>query len=66
LEDIKKNREYLLCEIGLSHKNSFFSKNDKPKLVAVSKKQEDFKIDKAIECGQKIFGENRVQEAVER
>ena len=37
--------------------------NKVPKLVAVSKKQEDYKIDKAIECGQKFFGENRVQEA---
>ena len=26
-------------------------------------KQDDYKIDEAIECGQKFFGENRVQEA---
>ena len=26
-------------------------------------KQQDYKIDKAIECGQKFYGENRVQEA---
>ncbi len=35
-------------------------------MVAVSKKQEDYKIDKALACGQKIFGENRVQEAINR
>ena len=34
-----------------------------PQLIAVSKKQDNYKIDKAIECGQKFFGENRVQEA---
>ena len=45
------------------HKNSFYSMYKVPKLVAVSKKQEDYKIDRAIECGQKFFGENRVQEA---
>ena len=45
---------------------SLYSNSSIPKLIAVSKKQEDFKIDKAIECGQKIFGENRVQEASER
>ena len=48
------------------HKNSIFAKNRIPKLVAVSKKQEDFKIDDALKNGQKIFGENRVQEATER
>lgn len=35
-------------------------------LVAVSKQQEDAKIDEALEAGQRIFGENRVQEAEER
>ena len=31
--------------------------------MAVFKKQDDYKIDEAIECGHKFFGENRVQEA---
>ena len=66
MEDIKKNLEYLLSNIQTLHKESFFSVNKVPKLVAVSKKQEDYKIDKALECGQKIFGENRVQEAITR
>ncbi len=66
MEDIKKNIEYLLSNIQTLHKKSFFSVNKVPKLVAVSKKQEDYKIDMALECGQKFFGENRVQEAINR
>ena len=61
--NIEKNRDFLLSEIEQTHKKSLFSNLNVPKLVAVSKKQQDYKIDKAIECGQKIFGENRVQEA---
>ena len=45
---------------------SDFKDFDITQLVAVSKKQEDFKIDLAIEYGHKIFGENRVQEAEKR
>ncbi len=63
MEDIKKNRDFLLSNINAAHKKSFFLNEKVPKLVAVSKKQEDYKIDKAIECGQKFFAENRVQEA---
>lgn len=35
-------------------------------LVAVSKKQPDERIDAALEAGHRLFGENRVQEAIER
>mgnify|MGYP001299552363 CR=1 FL=1 len=66
MEDIKKNRDFLLSKIDTTHKKSFFLNDKIPKLVAVSKKQEDFKIDEALACGQKIFGENRVQEAINR
>ena len=66
MEDIKKNIEYLLSNIQSLHEKSSFSDNKVPKLVAVSKKQEDQKINEAIACGQKIFGENRVQEAINR
>ena len=44
----------------------YFQNTKLPKLVAVSKKQEDYKIENALACGQKIFGENRVQEAINR
>ncbi len=66
MEDIKKNLEYLLSNIQSLHEKSIFSVKKVPKLVAVSKKQEDYKIDQALESGQKIFGENRVQEAINR
>ena len=66
MEDIKKNIEYLLSNIQSLHEKSSFSHNKVPRLVAVSKKQEDQKINEAIACGQKIFGENRVQEAINR
>jgi pyridoxal phosphate enzyme (YggS family) len=35
-------------------------------LVAVSKQQDETKINEALEAGQRVFGENRVQEAQER
>ena len=66
LENIKKNHELILSKINEIHKASIFSKHKPPKLVAVSKKQEDYKIENALACGQKIFGENRVQEAINR
>jgi len=66
LEDIKKNRDFLLSNINTTHKKSIFLNDKVPKLVAVSKKQQDYKIDEAIECGQKFFAENRVQEAYSR
>lgn len=36
------------------------------RLVAVSKQQPDEKIDAALDAGQRVFGENRVQEAISR
>ena len=66
MENIQKNYELILSKIHEIHKASLYSKNKPPKLVAVSKKQENLKIDQALECGQKVFGENRVQEAINR
>ena len=66
MEDIKKNRNFLLENIKITHEKSSFLNEKVPKLVAVSKKQEDYKIDEAINCGQKFFAENRVQEAIVR
>ena len=37
-----------------------------PELIAVSKNQPVEKIRQAVDCGQRIFGENRVQEAAEK
>ena len=64
--DIKCNKEIILNKIQQAHKISNFSLLPVSKLVAVSKKQEDYKIDEAIKLGQKVFGENRVQEAQKR
>ena len=66
MENIKKNYDLITTKINDIHKTSLFSKHKSPKLVAVSKKQDNYKIDKALACGQKIFGENRVQEAITR
>ena len=40
--------------------------NDLVSLVAVSKRQPDERIDAALAAGQRVFGENRVQEAQDR
>jgi uncharacterized pyridoxal phosphate-containing UPF0001 family protein len=66
LIDIECNKKTILNKIQQAHKKSNFSLLPISKLVAVSKKQEDYKIDAAIRLGQKIFGENRVQEAQKR
>ena len=34
--------------------------------IRTQEKQEDYKINDALSCGQKFFGENRVQEAMQR
>ena len=66
MENIKENRDVLLSKIINIHKNSYFKEAGMPKLIAVSKKQEEYKIDDAIKIGHRFFGENRVQEAILR
>ena len=66
MENIKQNRELLLNDINTCHLKSKFKNSNIIKLVAVSKKQDEYKIDLAIQTGQRIFGENRVQEAQNR
>lgn len=41
-------------------------RDDRPELVAVSKRQPDERIEAALHMGVRVFGENRVQEAQER
>ena len=64
--NIEANKKLILTKIQRVRRNSDFSKLPSPKLVAVSKKQEEHKIELAIKSGQKFFGENRVQEAQKR
>ena len=66
MESIEDKRKIILEVIQQAHKNSNFASLPYPQLVAVSKKQEEEKIELAIMSGQKIFGENRVQEAQQR
>ena len=66
MENIEDKRKNILEAIRTTHKNSNFSSLTCPKLIAVSKKQEEYKIEQAIQSGQKFFGENRVQEAEQR
>ena len=41
-------------------------RDDRPELVAVSKRQPEARIEAALSAGVRVFGENRVQEAQER
>jgi len=66
LSVIENNINLILNEIYKTHKESGFAKLSIPKLVAVSKKQEDDKINEALKMGYRCFGENRVQEAQQR
>lgn len=66
LENIKDKRQIIIENIKTAQKNSNFSSLPYPKLIAVSKQQEEYKIEIAIKSGQKFFGENRVQEAQQR
>jgi pyridoxal phosphate enzyme (YggS family) len=52
---ISEARRRILAEIG-----------DDVTLVAASKRQPDDRIDAALDAGQRVFGENRVQEAMAR
>ena len=63
MDKISVNKERLLSEIKRIHQSSFYKYRKTPKLIAVSKQQENEKILEALKNGQKIFGENRVQEA---
>ena len=63
--DIKNNLEQVKNKINDACKKC--SRNpDEVKLVAVSKFHPDSSVIEAIECGQLLFGENRVQEAKEK
>ena len=63
---IKQNIDIIKAAIYESHKKSNFSAMPAPKLIAVSKKQNEEKVIEALEAGQTYFGENRVQEAQQR
>ena len=66
MDKIKENIDLIISTIVDIHKNSNFANRPLPKLVAVSKKQNEDKVIEALEAGHKYFGENRVQEAQQR
>ena len=66
MDDIFENRHNLIKQIEKCHKNSFYSSKSLPKLVAVSKQQPDHKIENALKAGHRVFGENKLQDAIKR
>jgi len=65
VSDIAARRADILARIAASAKSAKRAP-ESVTLVAVSKQQPDDRIDAAIAAGQRIFGENRVQEAQAR
>jgi len=66
MDDIFTNRQNLLKTIESCHKDSFYSSFSVPNLIAVSKQQPDNKIQDAIKAGHRIFGENKIQDGINR
>ena len=58
--------EKLTQLIKKKHDESLYSKKPLPKLIAVSKQQPDEKILDALKVGQRVFGENKIQDAIKR
>ena len=66
MNEVNNKYEYLNQLIKKYHNDSLYASKPLPKLIAVSKKQPDEKILNALKIGQRIFGENRLQEALKR
>ena len=63
MNEIKINIKTINSKIKTSHEKSFYNKRKLPNLIAVSKQQRLDKILQALECGHRVFGENKVQDA---
>ncbi|MBX9745590.1 MAG: YggS family pyridoxal phosphate-dependent enzyme [Hyphomonadaceae bacterium] len=63
--DIAARRADILARIAASAKSAGLAP-ERVTLVAISKQQPDDRIDAALAIGQRVFGENRVQEAQAR
>lgn len=68
MSDIQKNLENIYVQIKKACVRSKKTIRDAKdiNLIAVSKKQPEERIEAALKAGQRVFGENRVQEAQER
>ncbi|WP_339746289.1 YggS family pyridoxal phosphate-dependent enzyme [uncultured Maricaulis sp.] len=62
--DLAARRTHLLAQLGAAAQQAKRAPSDIT-LVAVSKRQPDALLDAALAAGQRVFGENRVQEAME-
>ena len=66
MDELYNKYEKLNQLIAKHHNESFYSLKPLPKLIAVSKQQPNEKILKALKFGQRIFGENKIQDATKR
>ena len=66
MDNIYTNRQSLIKIIKKCHKNSFYVSFPIPNLIAVSKQQPDNKIEDALKAGHRVFGENKIQDAIKR
>jgi len=66
MNEFNNQYEKLIQQIKKYHSESFYSSRPLPKLIAVSKQQPDKKILDALKVGQRIFGENKIQDAIKR
>ena len=66
MNEIHKKYKELNQLIKKYHNVSLYASRPLPKLIAVSKQQPEEKILNALKIGQRIFGENKLQEALKR
>ncbi len=59
LDQISRRHKDILAELAAA-------RNPPPRLLAVSKGQDEDRLEAVLACGQRLFGENRVQEAQRR
>ena len=66
MNELYTKYEMLNQLIKKHHNESFYSSKPLPRLIAVSKQQPEEKILDALKYGQRIFGENKLQEGIKR
>ena len=66
MEEFKRKYEKINQLIKKYHNESLYSSKPLPKLIAVSKQQPDEKILDSLKFGQRIYGENKLQDALKR
>ena len=64
MNEVHDKYEILNKLIKKYHDESLYASRPLPKLIAVSKQQPDQKIFDALKVGQRIFGENKLQDAL--